>query len=403
MTKILKWVFLSVWIICLLAFFIGQVNAPPNYTLIPGSRWGELFGTSVIIGILSFILAIVFFAIDSRKSLANSESTHTTRPKYNFSLKRIVSRLFLTGVIGIVFGVAMFPFMTVADGLLYQQRAAIGGQNMIKAISLWGIFTLIVTLFTLWKKHFRMVSVLLWTCWFASIFLYFVLASFSSNNYTCDRSTPYQMPSEFNRALDLIAQRMDVDNEGVRGTIWQSIYNFRNCLDIQYSTVDNSTFEAVFEVPSVENKASLQDLKIRVNPSYKDYDDLTLATLLTHEIVHAGQFINKMTLKEDVQCFESESKAFVAQHVFIVSLNEEERRSIFTRLQQDAFKNPGISTFLLTGEKADESQRACNELKKKNSLTDTQANMCAWQGLENKLLEVVKSDSSYQEQCRNQK
>src|SRR5690606_18327515 len=126
-----------------------------------------------------------------------------------------------------------------ASGLMFEQRAAIGGQNMIRAVVLWGLFTTIVCLFTFWRKHFRMVSILLIACWVLGSGLVLAINMFDANEYRCSRATPYTMPSEFNRSLDLIAQRTQVDTELATGTIWQSVYNFRNCLNIQYAEVDD--------------------------------------------------------------------------------------------------------------------------------------------------------------------
>ena len=400
MIKFLKWLFLGLWLVCVIAFTVGQLLAPPEYHLIPNSRWGELFGTSVVIGILSFGLAILFFIIDFLTHKNKEETKKETDKKliYNLSFKRIVSRMIITGILGIVFGIAMIPFLRDATGLLYEQRAAIGGGNMIKAIVLWGVFTTIVSMYAFWKKHLRMVSVLLIICWLISIFSYLVLGMFESNNYRCDRPNPYSMPSEFNRSLDLISQRMGVDSTGTN-TIWQTVFNYRNCLDIQYSESDDKSVEAYFEYPNENNQANLQNLKIRLNPSYKNFDDLTLATLLSHELVHAGQYINEVVNKTSFGCFESEANAFTAQHAFILALNEEEQRSIYTRLQDNPTKNPTIATFLLTGQRGTESAKACMELQKKNNLTEEQMNKCSWEGLENKLLLDVKEDSYYQEQC----
>ena len=400
MIKFLKWLFLGLWLVCVIAFTVGQLLAPPEYHLIPNSRWGELFGTSVVIGILSFGLAILFFIIDFLTHKNKEETKKETDKKliYNLSFKRIVSRMIITGILGIVFGIAMIPFLRDATGLLYEQRAAIGGGNMIKAIVLWGVFTTIVSMYAFWKKHLRMVSVLLIICWLISIFSYLVLGMFESNNYRCDRPNPYSMPSEFNRSLDLISQRMGVDSTGTN-TIWQTVFNYRNCLDIQYSESDDKSVEAYFEYPNEKNQANLQNLKIRLNPSYKNFDDLTLATLLSHELVHAGQYINEVVNKTSFGCFESEANAFTAQHAFILALNEEEQRSIYTRLQDNPTKNPTIATFLLTGQRGTESAKACMELQKKNNLTEEQMNKCSWEGLENKLLLDVKEDSYYQEQC----
>ncbi len=395
--RILKWVFLCLWVVCIAAFTIVQFMAPPEYHLQSGNPWGNLFGTSVVVGIVSFALAVLFFIIDlARKK--NTKKPQSSKPKYNLSLKRIVSRLFLTGVIGIIFGIAMFPFMTVANGLLYEQRAAIGGQNVIRMIVLWGIFTLIISLFTFWKKRFRMVSIFLIVCWFISIGFYLVFGMYDANNYRCNRATPYSMPSEFNRSLDLIAQRTGVDTTG-GNTLWQSIFNFRNCLDIQYTDTDDKNVEAYFLYPAESNQGELQGLNILVNPSYKDFDDLTLATLLSHEIVHAGQYIHQVINKTELGCYEKEAKAFSAQHAFILSLNQEEQRSIYARLREDASKNPTLEILILTGQRGNESAQACVELQKKNNLTNEQTNECSWQGLENKLLQDIKEDPYYQKQC----
>lgn len=403
MIKFLKWLFLGLWLVCVIAFTSGQLLAPPEYHLIPNSRWGDLFGTSVVLGIIFFGLAILLFIIgfltNKDKDKVNKEIAK--KPKYDLSFKRILSRVIVTGIIGIVFGIAMMPFLTVApqDGLVFEQQAAIGGQNISRTIALWAIFTLIVSLFTFWKKRFRMVSIFLIICGLVAFAFYLTVGMYEANDYRCSRVTPYSMPSEFNRSLDLISQRMGVDSTG-NNTIWQTIFNYRNCLDIQYSESDDKNVEAYFEYPIEKNQNNLQNLKIVVNPSYKNFDDLTLATLLSHELVHAGQYINDVVNKKTIGCFESEANAFTAQHAFILSLNEEEQRSIYTRLQDNPTKNPTIATFLLTGQRADESTMACMDLQRKNNLSEEKTIKCSWEGLESKLLSDIKEDSYYQEQCK---
>lgn len=394
----IKLIFTGLWFICIVVFSVGQLMAPPEYHLLPGNPWGNLFGTSVVLGIIFFLIAIVLFIVDSAKNKNSSQAKGIKREKYNLHISRIFSRVMLTGVIGIIFGIAMFPFLTVADGLLYEQRSAIGGQNMIRMVALWGMFTLIVALYAFWKKHFRMVAVLLFICWVMSIGFLLVSNMYSSNDYRCYQSTSYSIPSEFNRALDLISQRTMVDSTG-SNTIWQTIFNFRNCINIQYSSVDDKDVEAYFEYPRELSQEKLQDLRIVVNPSYKNYDDLTLATLLSHELVHAGQYLNEVIHKDKLECFTQEARAFTAQHAFVLALNQEEQRSIYTRLRDDVDKNPTIAVFLLTGERGNESAIACKELQKKNNLTEEQVNKCSWEGLENKLLLDIQDDPYYQKQC----
>lgn len=400
MIKFLKWLFLGFWLLCVVAFTVGQFIAPPNYHLIPNSRWGELFGTSLVFGIIFFGLAVLFFIVDllKNKNKVESKKDISKKVRYDLSFKRLVSRVIITGIFGIIFGLAMIPFLRDASGLLYEQRAAIGGGNMVKMVVLWGMFTSIVTLYAFWKKHLRMVSILLIICWILSIGALLISGMFEANNYRCNRANPYSMPNEFNRSLDLISQRMGVDSNG-SNTIWQTVFNYRNCLDIQYSDKDDQNVEAYFEYPTEKSQDNLQRLRVTVNPSYKNFDDLTLATLLSHELVHAGQYINDVVNNNMLGCFQSEANAFTAQHAFVVSLNEEEQRSIYARLRDDINKNPTIATFLLTGQRADESTKACMELQRKNSLTEEQMIKCSWEGLENKLLNDIREDTYYQKQC----
>jgi hypothetical protein len=316
------------------------------------------------------------------------------KPKFNLSIKRIISRVFLTGVIGIIFGIAMFPFMRVADGLLYQQKASIGGENIFRMIVLWGVFTAIVTIFTLWKKHFRMVSVLLIICWVISIAFGSLIFLRDKSTLDCKRSFPYVLDSEFNRALDLISQRLDIEKN--YGTYWGNAFNYRNCIDVQYSQGTKTLgAEGLF----IAEDPTLQDIKILMNPNYKKFDDLSIATVLIHELTHVGQNINETINKTKLDCFGSEAEAFTAQAIFLSQLNQEEVRSIYSRIRENEQANPALHILLGIEEKQSEAYRACDRLKTENNLTQTQFNECVWTGTKNKLEAEIKTDPFYQEQC----
>lgn len=322
------------------------------------------------------------------------DEENTKKKKFNFSFKRIVSRLFLTCVVGIIFGIAMFPFMRVADGLLYQQKASIGGENIIRMIALWGIFTLIVSLLAFWKKHFRMVSVLLIMCWIISLAFGGLLLFKDQFTLECKRSTPYALDSEFNRVLDLIAQRLDIEKN--YGTYWGSAYNYRNCLDVQYSEESKKLgAEGLF----FAEDPKLQDLKVLISPDYKTYDDLTISTILIHELTHVGQYINEKVNKTKPDCFSSEAEAFTSQAIFLSQLNKEEVRSIYARIRENVNVNPAFKILLGIEQTQGEAYNACLTLKKANNLNDQQFNECVWTGTKNKLEVEIKADTFYQEQC----
>lgn len=314
--------------------------------------------------------------------------------KYNLSFKRIVSRLFLTGIVGIIFGIAMFPFLRVADNLLFQQKATIGQENALRMVALWGIFTVIVSLFTFWKKRFRMVSALLIMCWIISLAFVGLLLYKDQSSLDCKKSTPYVLDSEFNRVLDLIAQRLDIEKN--YGTYWGNAYNYRNCLDIQYSEQNKELgAEGLF----FAEDPKLQDLKILISSDYKTYDDLTISTILIHELTHVGQYINEKINKTKSDCFGGEAEAFTSQAIFLSSLNKEEVRSIYSRIRENVNVNPAFAILLGIEQKQTEAYNACNRLKIENNLTTPQFNECVWTGTKNKLEVEIKADKYYQEQC----
>lgn len=143
----------------------------------------------------------------------------------------------------------------------------------------------------------------------------------------CTRTTPYPKLPEFERALSLINQRVSqyYTNPQDKG--------FGNCLNIQYSDLkrfgDNA--EGIFVLD--RSVSSPNNLMIYVDNSYRNNDDVLTAILLVHEITHVGQYydylVNDKSLKP---CMEQEIEAFQTQFEFLKTLNEEERNSIFGRL-----------------------------------------------------------------------
>jgi len=315
--------------------------------------------------------------------------------KYNLSFKRIISRLFLVGVMTVIFGLAMIPFLRVADGLLYEQRAAIGSENMWRIVILWGVYTALFSVITFWKKRFRMVSVFLILFWVlgTSLVGLIVYKEHTAPLARCQRTTPYNVPPEINRALDLIAQRLDIANHG--GSFYTKAFDYRNCLDIQYSNeASKMGMEGGFDTTSPTD-----DLRIIMNPLYQSYDDLSIATILIHELTHVGQELEQRELGTKMECYGQEADAFTAQSIFLSQLHEEERRSIFARLREDLDVNPALSIVLSVEIKTQESIKACTQLKEANSLTQEQYNECVWTGTRNKMLEEVKASEAYTQQC----
>lgn len=65
----IKWVFCSLWLLSIIAFFIGQSLAPSNYALTLNELWGIFFLICVIFGIIFFLTMAVFITIDFEKKI----------------------------------------------------------------------------------------------------------------------------------------------------------------------------------------------------------------------------------------------------------------------------------------------------------------------------------------------
>lgn len=314
--------------------------------------------------------------------------------RYNLSFKRIISRLLLTFVVGILFGICMFPFLRVADGLLYEQRAAIGGENLWRAVALWGVYTFIFTLITFFLKRLRMVSIFLIVCLLISlIFVGYVNLS-PKQQQRCLRSSPYDIPKEFSRALDLISQRLDVENNNFG--YFDLAFDYRNCLNIQYSTVvSNENAEGIF----LPDESNLQELKILIDPRYKQFDDLSIATVLIHELTHVGYMIDNTINNQKIDCFLEEAEAFTDQSKLMSQLNQEEIRSIYARLRENIDLNPAFAIVLVIEDLRGQAYESCQRLKTENNLTEMQFNDCVWTGVKNKLEKEVRNSVDYQKQC----
>ena len=328
-------------------------------------------------------------------NLHNEERIKVVR-KYDLSFKRVFSRLLITFVLGIVFGIAMIPFMQSAEGLYDMQQAQIGTQNMLRMVALWGLFTSLTTLIVFWKKRFRMVAVFLVGCWILSIAAAVWVSISDRDDNSCKRISMYPIEKEFNRSLDLIAQRMNITDSV--GSWLELAFQYKNCLNIQYSDMVGSA-EGVF-VQNDEDK--LQNLSIYLSPDYKSFDDLSIATVLVHELSHVGGYIHHYLLGESLDCYEDETAAFLNEAIFLNSINPEERRSIYARLRDNIDLNPAFQIVLLFDERENESYQACENIRISNLLSEEQFNECFWQSMRNKLEQDIRNNTYYQKQCNPQ-
>lgn len=226
-----------------------------------------------------------------------------------------------------------------------------------------------------------------------------------SETSLCNRTDYYPMPPEFKRAISLIAQRTDqsLASDPVNGKrtpeeeeILKKMGKYQYCLDIQYKNLSGYNAEGIF---TIDPNSTPDRLTIFVDNSYKSNDDLLTALLLDHEITHARQYyydilgIDSIVAKANDDpsdhCFNKEIEAFMSQYVTLTTLNKEEVKSLYYRIQDDSNSNLAYGNVVQTLSYALLAYNQCNSL----------TNSCAASLIQSNITNYVKSSPYYQKQC----
>lgn len=151
----------------------------------------------------------------------------------------------------------------------------------------------------------------------------------ADNQNQCDRTTPYEMPNEFSRAISIITQRFSESYRSEDKEFAKGFNLIKNCLDIKYAS-NQEEMEGI-DGMFVFSKASPRNhLEIYVSPKYQVKDDLVTALTLSHELYHA--FLRASGNDIFTPCFDNEANAFIVSYNFYNLLNEEEKTSLNARL-----------------------------------------------------------------------
>lgn len=202
----------------------------------------------------------------------------------------------------------------------------------------------------------------------------------------CNRMSPYPIAPEFKRAISLIQQRsLNVEQlpYGDAKEIMRfssKIDQIYNCLNIKYA-LNESDMGGAEGIFLFSTTSTPDQLNILVSPEYESRDDLLTSLLLIHELSHAYDYSYE-TMKLSVgdtslpDCYQDEAYAFTNEYTYYLTLNDEERSSLYTRY---ITSNPSVANFF-------------SELDTISSLPG--------QYYFDKALNYVKSHPDYQEQCR---
>lgn len=303
----------------------------------------------------------------------------------------------LAGVLSVVFLGISFPFVKEATSIVTNEMIKIGGGNLNIVVLIFGILTGLTFLITFIKKSFKLTAIFLAVFWVIGLcivlFLNYNNSSGNSNMYICGKKTPSTTKPEFERAISLVLQRheqyikskaniskdtdlnkltvaeIDKLDDSVKYNLnfYQLLNSYKNCIKVDYGKVGSDisgTFAFDYSSPS-------QELSITVSPQFEATDDLLTATLLSHELQHAYDYINiypQSKLTEE-QCFKFEENAFSREAWFLSMLNEQEKNSLFARSK--LYNSEEINSLLVTtgliGQTSEETTKAISDFVRQDS------------------------------------
>jgi hypothetical protein len=310
-----------------------------------------------------------------------------------------ILKILLAAILAVVFLLLTLPFMTQVppDKLGTQEGFEIGGGNMWRIVFIFGFLTSITFYITFHKNLYRLTALLLGFCWVLGTAGVIIINSqncvnCNSSTASCTKSTPYPRAPEFERAISLIEQRWQQ-----RGGSFYVQPGIKNCLDIQYKDLSGLDTEGYFVF---DPSSTVNDLKIYVDNSYQNNDDLLTAVLLAHEIQHANQFFQFKTYGQQQSCFDQEVDAFTQETTFIDTLNDQEKNSILARLNSRS-EGMLVQTVRLFQVISD-SELTCGSLYVPSSALgsiNAGYTTCVQTDLKAKIAKLVTSDPGYQQQC----
>jgi len=232
------------------------------------------------------------------------------------------------------------------------------------------------------------------------VFVYFVIKTApdrlpkTEEKVICSRSEMYPMPAEFQRALSLINERYVQKNDR-NANLYSKMLN---CINVQFGDTISDQAEGYF-IFDTQN-STVEKLDIFVDASYTNYDDLTTALLLSHELTHARQFVDEIVYGQRLSCVNKEVEAFQQQLLFETYLNAEEQRSITVRAEKYDNNNPQLKWFVTLINYSWDAMVTVNGGALSSNQTFSEEQLKQYSAiLTNKIRQMVVNDPGYQKKC----
>lgn len=160
-----------VFIISLIFLFISNTSYFTNDS--------TQFPRLIILAFFAFISLIFFisYLINSPNKTIRENSLNKEKHSFSYWVGHIIISAFLASFVSIIFFFIMIPFMQVAEGLSFTEKAKIGGINMWRIVIMYGLLTSLIIYFCFSKKIYRSLASILIIFWISGSIMVFYLNS----------------------------------------------------------------------------------------------------------------------------------------------------------------------------------------------------------------------------------
>lgn len=209
--------------------------------------------------LLFFPLSSIFFIVGATLLLALYPALRLTnikvvelprQTKVKQSLMRNIARSFVTAlVLSVIFLISSIPFLKLVDGLPEQERAAIGEFNIGRMVLVYGILSLVTSLYFLFKKTKRITIFFLYIFWVLGTFFVVPMNSTQKTNDLSqeqESSVEIVLPTPEGEKLASFAWKYKGKEYSLDESLYESHYQFYKALSVNVpvnseSALDRST------------------------------------------------------------------------------------------------------------------------------------------------------------------
>jgi len=153
---------ISSFVIFIISLIFLLISNNPSFT-----NDTSQFPRLILLAFFSFASLVSFIAylVSYPNKLVRKNSINKERHTFAYKVGNLMTSGLLAIFLSVIFFFIMFPFMQVADGLSFAEKAKIGEINMWRIVIMYALLTTLISYFTFSKKIYKGLAVILIIFW----------------------------------------------------------------------------------------------------------------------------------------------------------------------------------------------------------------------------------------------